>query len=337
MRIYREGNMVFVENLNTSSANNLEQYPLCSLRTALFGDSGFNIINVHNNRLVRTISDYNVSDNTQNIQDKTGAVQGNLDTALLYLSGILCFDTVVGGIEARVTDLENQLITITYYDLIDISTTQTGTITKPTTSANLIIGAFGLDGNAIESTLTTSNKPTFIEAVDSSGNDVIISLQSDWTYSSNVLFPDPLALIYQFTIPTKEQGEIDIDRRIDYYKEPEKDGKVVITLEAGENITTHHAVMIVNDLAYNYDTSNVLNINRYAGVSLQSVTTGNNIQVQTDGILFTPYVFSEGDNIYSNNTGLLTNIESNPISHVIGKAITTTKVLLKRFNPIIKI
>lgn len=98
----------------------------------------------------------------------------------------------------RITNLENNVYKVTYYEIISGTS---GSITLPT-GATINSGEFGLSGNAVLSEINGSNKPTYVSPKDASNTIVTASLNpltgvwiaSGTTVSTNV------ALIYSLNI-----------------------------------------------------------------------------------------------------------------------------------------
>ena len=112
-------------------------------------------------------------------------------------------------------------------------------------------------------------------------------------------------------------------------------GGTIITIPAGEPINGFHAIMLKDGQAFIYDPTDISNLNRYVGISLNASITGDDVRIQLDGTIATGYNFTEGADLYSASNGALTTVQSMPISHVIAKSITNSDILLKNFNPII--
>ena len=102
------------------------------------------------------------------------------------------------GLDARVTNLENNEYKVTYYEII---TGTSGTVTKPSTSS-INEGEFGLSGNAILSKVDGANKPTYETPLNISLNPVTVSLDATTgNYIASSAYTDAsVALIYSITI-----------------------------------------------------------------------------------------------------------------------------------------
>jgi hypothetical protein len=102
------------------------------------------------------------------------------------------------GLDARVTNLENNEYKVTYYEIISGTS---GTIIPPS-GATFSSGEFGLSGNAILSKIDVANKPTFETPTTLNGSLVTVSLDtSTGAYITSGVYTDAsVALIYSFTI-----------------------------------------------------------------------------------------------------------------------------------------
>lgn len=117
------------------------------------------------------------------------------------------------GLAPRVTNLENNELKITYYEIISGTS---GSLTVPT-NATINEGEFGLSGNAILSKIDGSNKPTFQSPVTSGGVVVTASLNATtgtWL-ASGVYTDSNVALIYSIKIKTVYYNNLNYNRIID--------------------------------------------------------------------------------------------------------------------------
>ena len=126
------------------------------------------------------------------------------------------------GLDARVTNLENNEYKVTYYEIISGTS---GTITPPTTST-FNSGEFGLSGNAILSKIDGSNKPTFETPLTSSENTVTVSLNTTTgAYIASGIYTDPsVALIYSITIKAVNWSNLNT-----FYIIDSNDGNEIVT------------------------------------------------------------------------------------------------------------
>lgn len=110
-------------------------------------------------------------------------------------------------INPRLTNLENNVHKVTYYEIISGAS---GTITAPTT-ASINAGEFGLSGNAVLSKIDGSNKPTFVTPKDASGNAVTASLNvSNGNWVASGTYTDPqVAIIYSINIAALNYQNLD--------------------------------------------------------------------------------------------------------------------------------
>jgi nitrogen fixation protein len=126
------------------------------------------------------------------------------------------------GLDARVTNLENNEYKVTYYEIISGTS---GTITPPATST-FNSGEFGLSGNAILSKIDGSNKPTFETPLTSSEDTVTVSLNTTTgAYIASGIYTDPsVALIYSITIKAVNWSNLNT-----FYIIDSNDGNEIVT------------------------------------------------------------------------------------------------------------
>ena len=126
------------------------------------------------------------------------------------------------GLEARVTNLENNEYKVTYYEIISGTS---GTVTKPGNST-FSSGEFGLSGNAILSKIDIANKPTFETPLTSNGSVVTVSLNTtNGDYITSGVYTDAsVALIYTFTIKAVDWSNVNTFYIIEY-----TDGNEIVT------------------------------------------------------------------------------------------------------------
>lgn len=110
--------------------------------------------------------------------------------------------TIYGEVDltkTRITTLENGKLRVTYYEIIDISSATSGTITKPTGST-IIEAQFGGAGNSVLSTLTGSNTPTFESPKDGLLQSITANLDVNGNYVASDTYASPVALLYVIEI-----------------------------------------------------------------------------------------------------------------------------------------
>ena len=120
--------------------------------------------------------------------------------------------------QQQIDDLEATTFKITYFEIVDISVSAVGSITPPT-GATIQANQFGESGNAVLSTLTGSNTPTFESPEDGGGSAITVSLDvNNGNYVASDLFAQPVALIYSFSIALGDLGNVDLSRAVDFYQ-----------------------------------------------------------------------------------------------------------------------
>lgn len=120
--------------------------------------------------------------------------------------------------QQQIDDLEATTFKITYFEIVDISVSTSGTITPPT-GATIQTDQFGNSGNAVLSTLTGANAPTFESPEDGGGTAITVSLNPNTgDYISSDVFASPVALIYSFSISLGDIPNVDLSRAVDFYQ-----------------------------------------------------------------------------------------------------------------------
>jgi len=114
----------------------------------------------------------------------------------------------------RVTNLENNVYRITYYEIIDISTSTAGSIVIPEEAS---VFTEGFEGNAILSTLNTNGYPAGETPVEG-GTPITANLDTsgNWNASGTYSGGD-VGLIYQLYIRAEDFSNLAINRIIDFY------------------------------------------------------------------------------------------------------------------------
>ena len=115
------------------------------------------------------------------------------------------------------------------------------------------------------------------------------------------------------------------------------DNNVIARYESGEAITAFRAIMISGNKLYHYDTSDVTNVNLFAGISLETTALGELCSVQNTGIVQTGGAYIEKQALFSDAAGVISATESSPISHIIGVATFSDSILIKSYKPVIKL
>ena len=113
---------------------------------------------------------------------------------------------------------------------------------------------------------------------------------------------------------------------------------MVVTANAGENIASFELVYVSNNQAFVASQEDLSNLDKFAGVSLFSVTTGQVTNIQTDGEVQNPlWNFSSGF-VWLGTNGQVTQtppVPNNTIYRVLlGVAVSPVKLLLRISEPI---
>ena len=145
----------------------------------------------------KRVPEFNTLDNSEVEQGIT------LLEALIRLQSQL---TGIDGISTKVTNVENKYL---YYEVYELITTNTGTITK-TEGATILLGRYKDAGDAIVVKIDSNDRP-IDEAVRTSMGEVVVITSFD-TVGNYVLsgIPDsyPIALVYQIKIPLKDSNNV---------------------------------------------------------------------------------------------------------------------------------
>lgn len=129
--------------------------------------------------------------------------------AKLYNGTILYLASGMGDLtmmDARLTYVENNEIKIIYFEVLDIAVATAGTINPPT-GATIQLDEFGMAKDAVLSTLS-GGQPTF-ESPYSGTTPIAVNLDGagNWSVSGN--YPQPVALVYVFSIKLKDFQNLD--------------------------------------------------------------------------------------------------------------------------------
>jgi len=114
----------------------------------------------------------------------------------------------------RIENLENNVYKITYFEVIDISSGTSGSISIPQ-GATVLQESF--ETGAILSTLNTQGYPAGQTPTDGGGNPITANLDGMGNWNSNDVYPDPVALIYQFEIKAIDFSNVVVANIIDLY------------------------------------------------------------------------------------------------------------------------
>lgn len=177
------------------------------------------------------------------------------NTRRIYSSGGQ-FDPTT--INSRITNLENNVYKITYYEIISGAS---GSITIPT-GATINAGEFGPSGNCVLSEINGSNKPTYTSPTTSGGVVVTSSLNTStgaWVKSGTTTSTN-VALIYSINISALNYANLNNFYIIEETKDIELTPSSITTL-TNKRITprvlsiTSSATPTIN--TNNYDTVDI--------------------------------------------------------------------------------
>lgn len=110
---------------------------------------------------------------------------------------------------------------VTYYEIIDISAATSGSLQASPQGATIQEGEFGESGNSILSKLNTSSKPSYSSPVDGVGDPITVNLDTNGDWMASDTFSDPVALIYSITLSGEDWGNLDLDKKVDFYQTSE--------------------------------------------------------------------------------------------------------------------
>lgn len=154
------------------------------------------------------------------VKDGIPSKFGNVDDA------VLDYDAVnkkqLDEVDDKITQIENNEYKVFYFENIDISASTSGSITIPT-GATIQENEFGLSGNAVLSTVTGSNKPTYESPLDGSDVPITASLDTAGNYIATNTYPSTVSLIYALTIKAVDFQNLTEENIIGFELNPEED------------------------------------------------------------------------------------------------------------------
>ena len=187
---------------------------------------------------------------------------------------------------------EQSLFKVTYYEIIDINSTTSGSLQETPSGAQINEDQFGDSGNAVLSTLTTSQAPTFESPVDGVGGIITVDLDTNGDWVSTDTYVDPVALIYSITISGASWSNLDFTKVIDFFDATESTLQEV----TDRGNTTTNPIIFQNNTSgvilkdENGDNSGYLAGDDEFGVNLFGTTDGQNLDrpavVGGDSLLF---------------------------------------------------
>ena len=105
---------------------------------------------------------------------------------------------------------------ITYYEIIDISATTSGSLQETPTGATINEGEFGESGNSILSTITASSQPSYATPLDALDEPITVNLDTNGNWVASDTYVDPVALIYSINIEGSSWAGVSLDNVIDF-------------------------------------------------------------------------------------------------------------------------
>jgi len=133
-----------------------------------------------------------------------------------YIISVETFQDGLGltDLNERLENLENNVYKVTYYEIIDISTSTTGSITIPDEAS---VVTTGFDGNAVLSTLNGNDYPAG-ETPTQGGTAITANMDTSGNWVTSGLYTGGnVALIYQLSIRSEVVSNLDINKVIDFY------------------------------------------------------------------------------------------------------------------------
>jgi hypothetical protein len=117
---------------------------------------------------------------------------------------------------------------------------------------------------------------------------------------------------------------------------PAGEGVVSQVHEAATNLSGHRAIRVVSGLAYVCDGSNASHAGRCIGISTGAVVAGDDVNIQTSGLLTEPsWNWADGP-VYVGASGVLTqSLAGLAYIHQIGLAVSATQIDINPLSPIL--
>ena len=123
------------------------------------------------------------------------------DARIIYLKRAI---EILAQINEFFEETNMKIIRVTYYELIDISTTTAGSLQDTPVGATINDVALGSETGALLSTLTSTNTPTFESPLTPEGAFIGVDLDVNGNYLASDTYPETVALIYTFVITFKD-------------------------------------------------------------------------------------------------------------------------------------
>jgi hypothetical protein len=117
-------------------------------------------------------------------------------------------------LEERIEKLENNVYKATYFEVINISGTTTGSIAIPE-GATVLEEEF--EGRAVITQLNSEGYPNGEAALDNNGDPITANLATDGNWLSSGNYSQPVGLVYQLSILAKDFQNLNVDNLIDFY------------------------------------------------------------------------------------------------------------------------
>lgn len=131
------------------------------------------------------------------------------------VTGVTVTDAL-NTIDSDITSLGNKTFKITYYEIIDISVSTSGSLQSTPTGATINENQFGEAGNSVLSTLTGQNTPTYDSPVNTGGTSITANLDNLGNWVSSDTFANPVAIIYSITVSLANWNNVVLGSVIDY-------------------------------------------------------------------------------------------------------------------------
>ena len=114
----------------------------------------------------------------------------------------------LNNVNLEIEDLKDNVFKVNYYEIIEISSTTSGTLQETPQGGQIIEDQFGDSGNSVASTLTTANTPTYESPLDSNSDPITVNLDINGNWVSSANYSTPLAIIYSFTIEFSDWNNV---------------------------------------------------------------------------------------------------------------------------------
>ena len=130
------------------------------------------------------------------------------------VTGVTVTDAL-NTVDTELTTLANKTFKITYYEIIDISISTSGSLQSTPAGATINESQFGEAGNSVLSTLTGQSTPTFESPLNTGGTSITANLSNIGDWVSSDLYVDPVAIIYSINITLNDWANLNQSNVID--------------------------------------------------------------------------------------------------------------------------